>query len=578
MAPQSWTTPEEAKFLLSYKNEFLKTQLQAQTGPLFEKINHEWFKRFSEKDRLFPGVSELMEEQKVQLGEAVEKRKKQIKNWLRNHTHTKGRAVLSMTKCVNKMLTDKAKGTRGPPTNEIAMKLLYEDQVKPVVRAGIDAGLYTTKGEKLMAVRILTAAALQEAGPDVMAAALSLKCEKSKKKEKDNDGVVAPRTNDEYAVAQADFPIIAGQWCNMMEALTGCSFSIFMGGPDPRLDGEINVVSYHTGTAESGTTFSRVNKDFDARYTKPWSDFLESVYPAPLRKLRALGVESHLLDTPSAPSTSGLLHSTEGTTDFHSTTPDGDTTWTMSSDALAFSNSDTSGLGVDVSFDAYAPDALTTHAPLENGNVFSQSAGLDASSADFVWDDRGLPPLPAYTYPASTNHVTSPSSSQPPTPIRSFLDEMLWKPPTSIDPPALGTPPRLRYAYENTTISAPIPAVIPAVPTPIPSAPLAKSAPSLSKAKAKPKPRPIKRVQAADGISSPPAQESPSEVAARPSPPVNNQKRKHTSIEPTAATAGEPEASNEITSNRRRSTRTIIPSSRQEEANKIGGAASKCKY
>ncbi|KAH7905778.1 hypothetical protein BJ138DRAFT_1105702 [Hygrophoropsis aurantiaca] len=579
MPPPSWASPKQEKFLLSHKSEFLKAQLQALTPPFFEKFNHAWFQKFPERDALFPGiVDELTEEQKTSLGKAVERRKKQIKNYLRNHTHTKGRAVLSVTKT-------------------------------PLLRAGIESGEYVTAGEKLMGVRKLTAAALERAGPSMKAEVMSQKMAASKRKSKnvtDTEEAV-PRTNAEYAQAQADFPIVAGQWCEAMEMLTGCSFSIFMGGPDPELDGEINVVSYHTGTSESGTTFARATTEFDKRFTKPFSDFLETVYPSNLRKLRAIGApntsttqldDSSLLTmpaasasndplpTPAAPASQTLDGSESVTPPAPPNLPH--STWVPHTPLImppAPLNLPRSPwvpriLYMDSSV-IFGPDDMDMDVIREDAQGFTgQTLGdvakslTSSATPDITYNwASGIGPIPPYTYPSTSELGSIPAlSTALDSPIRSFADEMLGKSATHT------TPPRLRYSLEPATFIFDAPP--PTLPSSLALAPpppdlLNATAPTLNgAAKSKPKPRP--RVAGSDGtvlpnryddvfdksghndipITTPPAPPAPSTFA---------KKRKQAIVEPVNE-----EMNGEPANNRRRSARTSIPSSRQDEANKIG--------
>ncbi|KAH7906733.1 hypothetical protein BJ138DRAFT_1104900 [Hygrophoropsis aurantiaca] len=653
MPPQSWTTPEQEAFLLLHKNDFLKAQLQARTPSFFQILDHEWFQKFPEKDVLFPGVPELTEEQKIRLGKAVETRKKQIKNYLRNHSHTKGRAVLSVTKTVNKMLTDKAKGARGPTTNEVAMKMLYREEVQPIIRAGIESGLYVTPGDKLMAVRTLTAEALEKAGPSIKAEALAQKLSSSKRQSKhDVSEEPLPRTNYDYARAQADFPIVAGQWCEAMESLTGCSFSIFMGGPDPHLDGEINVVSYHTGASESGTTFSQAVKDFDKRFTIPWSDFLSSVYPASTRKLRA--IDAVVNDQSATPSDSLVIQKPSSTlisNPSSSSLPDTGLTDTglnpgssLLMDMNMLDTSSTSPFsGVQLPANASTPshssserlprlsgprplyvpmmDFGSSEAPEATGSLaqeisdpslfsglsslgtpdplFDVSSSFGASysnNSNFSWDDPQLPP---YTFPTESNESGLRSSAPLYSPIRAFVDEMSGRQPLQM------TPPRLRYSMANDpslTLPQPTMSSLPPIRQVSAQVSLPPTWPVSAQAlnPPKPRPRPIRGNAIGsqyDGVfgtsttdSPKPSGQAPSEAqtsgpAMQPAdqialtPPVKQvnpgvtattKKRKQPATEPSDNDASA--TCDDSVNSRHRSTRAIIPSSRQDEANKIGDA------
>ncbi|KAH7909804.1 hypothetical protein BJ138DRAFT_1114636 [Hygrophoropsis aurantiaca] len=558
-------------------NAFLKAQLQMKLTEFYDGVCHEWFIKFPEKIRLFPDVSthsSLTKEQNDAVGVAVDKRKEQLKTWFRNHHSKKGRNVLSMTKSVSKLLGNKAKGTRAPSTNEVAMKVLYQDHVKPLVRAGIDAGLYETKGQKLMAIRTLTAAALEKAGPDVMAV-IELHKELSRKKAEAEDVELEggrPRTNAEYAQAQADFPIVAGQFCEVMESLTGCSFSIYMGGPDPHLDGEINVVSYHTGSSsESGVTFATAIPDFDARFTRPLSDFLGSVYSPSVRKSRAIGYIPH---TTSSCEPSGSSDVATSSNDPTMSIPSGEvpaipsienpalSQW-MATSLLNFNSESLSGNAGG--FVPHIPAAISwpplTELDGESELLPGIGAGFDGMDTT---GDLGLPHL-EYSFASTSSTPSSAFGLAPDTPITSFRNEMSL--------PQL-SPPRLRYSLDKHATSAP-PLDLPSTAKPV--VPKPKPRPSYG--------NPVARshydfdfLSSMAGASAIPAAPTPDADSAPITPTAGTTETNSAAAQDSgfASTNSLPAASSakrkrtQDEPQPRRSSRAVIPSSRHEEANRIG--------
>ncbi|KAH7906549.1 hypothetical protein BJ138DRAFT_1105055 [Hygrophoropsis aurantiaca] len=338
------------------------------------------------------------------------------------------------------------------------MKMLYGDHVKPLVRAGIESGIYSSKGEKLMAVRKLTASALEQAGSDMLAAIESHKLEiKKKQKIEDDEGVQSTRTNAEYVKgvrAQEDFPIVAGQFCEVMGHLTGCSFSIYMGGPDPRLDGEVNVVSYHTGTAlESNINFATATPDFDECFTKPLSDFLETVYPHPVRKMHALG---YVPQTPTASSIPGEPEASSSA-------------FLASSDDSAASAGDTNILALPSQSISALTRWMVSNLPIFDAENSGRSEAhkfvphipttvswpplvdmdpLPEFSPDFVdTDEHDLPHLQySFSLSSSLSTTTTSASQAPDTPITAFRKES-----SSFNP--VLSPPRLRYSLGKPNTS-----------------------------------------------------------------------------------------------------------------------------
>jgi hypothetical protein len=77
--------------------------------------------------------------------------------------------VNSMTKVIQKTLTNKAKGTQVHTPAEIFSTIAYKEEVQEQVRDAIRSGELVTKEEKLSAVHRLTHEAYQAASADIQA-------------------------------------------------------------------------------------------------------------------------------------------------------------------------------------------------------------------------------------------------------------------------------------------------------------------------------------------------------------------------------------------------------------------------
>lgn len=96
--------------------------------------------------------------------------KQQIRAWFNYRSQRSGHsAVNSMTKVIQKMLTNKAKGTRVHTPAEIFSTIAYKEEVQERVQDAIKSGELMTKEEKLSAVRKLTREAYEAAPPEVQA-------------------------------------------------------------------------------------------------------------------------------------------------------------------------------------------------------------------------------------------------------------------------------------------------------------------------------------------------------------------------------------------------------------------------
>ena len=75
MTGKSWTTEEQYEFLSLYLADFLEAQKNKQESTVFwPQVFRDWFKKFPEREALFPGLESLTEEQESTLGEALKKR------------------------------------------------------------------------------------------------------------------------------------------------------------------------------------------------------------------------------------------------------------------------------------------------------------------------------------------------------------------------------------------------------------------------------------------------------------------------------------------------------------------------
>lgn len=75
MPPAGWTSAKESSFLTSMLPEFLEAQKNKRFDRFWPRFFGSWFEKFSERERLFPGVPEpLSEEQAAQLQQAITKR------------------------------------------------------------------------------------------------------------------------------------------------------------------------------------------------------------------------------------------------------------------------------------------------------------------------------------------------------------------------------------------------------------------------------------------------------------------------------------------------------------------------
>ncbi|KAG1840747.1 hypothetical protein F4604DRAFT_1690661 [Suillus subluteus] len=214
---------------------------------------------------MYPGVPDhesLTEEENELLGIAV---KKGIRG-----VHA---SVNAMTKSIQKMLGDKAKGTQVHTPAEIFAKSNHG--------AGVHIKLIVTKAEKLNTMRKLAQEAYAAASPDVQVSCIAtVQAERDAKASEVLKQKRAPeeRTNTELAKALEECPGSIAHFLQAIHEMTGFHWSIMGAGPDPCYNGNINVISYRTGVNEQGQNWMQATPNFNERHLKPFTAFVSCLF------------------------------------------------------------------------------------------------------------------------------------------------------------------------------------------------------------------------------------------------------------------------------------------------------------
>ncbi|KAG1852765.1 hypothetical protein DFJ58DRAFT_884448 [Suillus subalutaceus] len=431
MPPAEWTTPDQKAFLESKYNNFLKAQVGASVTQFWGPVFSEWFRWFPEELAIFGEAPEVLsEEQKEAKGTAIDLRQKKIKNWFNYCSQKSGRsAVNAMGKTIRQMLTNKAKGTRIHTEAEVFSKMRYADDVQAQVKESIASGSLT-KSEKLGAVKLMTRTAYEDVSEDVKALCRAkVQAEQDAKASevlKKTDG--AP-TNAQYARALTECMGPISQFMQVIKDMTGWEWSLIGAGPDPRLDGNINAMSYHSGVNATGLNWKQATPHFNETHLKAYVDFISTVFPPHIRKTRALDYDALATSSmPSAPSASQSLDSGCSQPDALTTTPPA-----TQSPPLVLS----------------APPASTERYNLHDPSVsFFPNAGLQSSNG-YSLQDVSFTKDPTESSSSFLNDIPkasfdAPYWENPPPLLGPLLDGSPSMPNGSTGTSTCGTPPALR--------------------------------------------------------------------------------------------------------------------------------------
>ncbi|KAH7917467.1 hypothetical protein BV22DRAFT_1135383 [Leucogyrophana mollusca] len=231
-----------------------------------------------------PPEETLTEEQHSVVSAAVDKRQKQIRQWMRWH------AGSGRNRSANKMSTGIVDNLLKPKTHvnkpwEIYAKIYYKDRVKDKTNVA---------GGGIVAVRQSIQQAFENESEDIKNEVENIRVqqvEAARKNKKKGKQSTPDATSDTESIAEQDPAIrrLNIQECGPalerilqhMGRKTGWKFTVIMGGPDPLdLEGNNIITSLHTGRNELGNDFSDAYSKFDTEVVQAYGEFLDDVFRA----------------------------------------------------------------------------------------------------------------------------------------------------------------------------------------------------------------------------------------------------------------------------------------------------------
>ncbi|KIJ12163.1 hypothetical protein PAXINDRAFT_157001 [Paxillus involutus ATCC 200175] len=460
-----WTSKEQHEFLSLKKSDFMKAQLQLTLKMFWSTVSYEFFEKWPEINERFPGVTHecLTANQQQALGKFVEARKGQIRSWF-YHTQreeSKARAT-DFSKCITKIMGSTTKGTRGPSAVEMFMQT--EEFVK-VREASEEAS------ESSISSEIASTSKPKKTGPGIAAMKKLAKAELSSQSDKfklDMINHAKEECKRRADVAQAELealrnPDIAqrvkaieglgGMFGQLLETVfeaTGWHASVYVGGPDPRVKGDIRVYSFHHGQALTGSTFRESLPNHHERVVKPFTMFLQALFPGSNASQEGTPLPS-LPTASSATTTPGTPLPSLSTTSSATTTPAPtavDTPATTAPSTLTITPPSMTVPLPTIPSPTYAPYTQVGSTLLPD--LLPQTPSASAKTQYQVdvnafpeseLNEFGLPPLPAD--PETTegdDNLLSPISA--------------WNCELALHQGAYTSPPRLRHTLFNTSITA----------------------------------------------------------------------------------------------------------------------------
>ncbi|KAK7007796.1 hypothetical protein R3P38DRAFT_2552643 [Favolaschia claudopus] len=313
MPPIRWTDSEQAQWLQSHMDQYMRKQKEHKLHLFWPVLYEEYFRRFPEHLALgFPhpndptAARDLTPEERERLDFAVERRKMQLDNWFHN-SRKKTDSVVDVTSAktmgiILRLLQLQGKGKRAHRPVEV-FQLRNRDTVKAALTAAGYDGLLAqnieddeddwtdesedspaarlkTKKSRLMRLRTRVIAALWAEASDEERSAVEEAVEEEKRLLEDENSEAA--ITDVWARLEG-IDSLETAVVHIHKALYAATkwvgFTI-LGGPHPRLKGQLSLKVICYGKTPMGNDFEDVCVDFDDNVIKPFQDYLRLVFSA----------------------------------------------------------------------------------------------------------------------------------------------------------------------------------------------------------------------------------------------------------------------------------------------------------
>ncbi|KAG2046732.1 hypothetical protein BDR06DRAFT_1014481 [Suillus hirtellus] len=282
MAPPRWTMAVELLWLQNEVPTYLQMQKEKKILRFFELLYLKWFSGFPEHLRVWPREpSQNSPDKDTEIDE-----------------------------------------TRDLKEVKVYSQIHYESKVKPLVSDDIKENNLVLPDQKLCAIWQHMSECFANESEDVKDEVWDETVQINAARKLGSVAVGQDRTKEEIYHAIQELPIMLGQIFEELSTLTcGWHYSLIMGGPDPLCKGDIMTLSYHHGKSLEGLSFKTSIPNFHEQYLLPFEKHLGHIYGPSVKGTSVPASISSSpppstvnLNSPSAPSAPPPL-----TTDFIST-------------------------------------------------------------------------------------------------------------------------------------------------------------------------------------------------------------------------------------------------------------------
>ncbi|EDR04012.1 uncharacterized protein LACBIDRAFT_330940 [Laccaria bicolor S238N-H82] len=299
--PKSTLTEEEKAWLTSHLPAFREAQKKSETARFYIHVIEQWFKKFPERDRLFPSVFSdsplLTDVQQAELQAAIKSRRA-VKNWFYWNTRgCKRNSLPAVGESIAKVFADRKKSKRARLPSLIQVyQTMYKAKIQEAYNTSNmtrDANPTKAIGQRLVICATLAAdlfrAETDEVKANVSAYLDKLKSEKLESaSDKENEGEEGEgesshrKTPDEYQKALDEMPNVLSKVFQQIRRETGWAFFVGCAGPLPNAGGIVYQQDYYFGPkTDAGNDFQNSYpsfEDFESGYATPFAMFAHSVF------------------------------------------------------------------------------------------------------------------------------------------------------------------------------------------------------------------------------------------------------------------------------------------------------------
>ncbi|KAJ7480906.1 hypothetical protein FB451DRAFT_1556369 [Mycena latifolia] len=310
MSPHPWATDGQATYLHGWMGDFISRQGEGKLHLFWPPMFEGWFSRWPEEATLcLPLPSDrtaraLTDEELVLLGAAIVTKKHRLENWFRNQRKKIGNANTpaggasgAILRSLFRQLAPKRRRAHKPTE-------IFQTRNKEPIRLALDKAGFNavglSKSDRMrMRTRVANALWAEASAEEVDAVEAEVEREKKEIQEEEADSGKR-RTPRDF---QDGIDVLEQVYRDVHTATYNASGWVgmsIMGGPNPRMNGELSMKIICFGQTPAGNDFEDSCVDFDRNLTEPFAGFLGACYTAQQRAERALPARPTAADGPGA--------------------------------------------------------------------------------------------------------------------------------------------------------------------------------------------------------------------------------------------------------------------------------------